>query len=245
MPELIIRSGKLSGRKLVLPDSEIVIGRDDDCQIRLTSADVSRRHCRILVTDEGLIARDLGSRNGTFVNEKTVVDAVTLRPGDKLRVGPMIFEVPAPEETIISKETEETTVAPTPKPSKGKPPQKKKKKKLYISLPSRDKIGVSDSSDDDIATWLSAGDEDEEVSTGDTTIIPRSSPVLEELAKRKKEIESQKKPAPKTTVPSLSPVAPISPARKVPTVSKHVSLEEEAAEIIRKHLQSVQQKENS
>ncbi len=94
MIELIIRSGKHQGKKLKLPDSEITIGRDKTCRIRLASSDVSRQHCIIRKTDLGLFVRDLGSANGTFINEVPVHDEMLLEPGDVLRIGPMEMQVP-------------------------------------------------------------------------------------------------------------------------------------------------------
>ncbi|VAX39495.1 hypothetical protein MNBD_PLANCTO02-1001 [hydrothermal vent metagenome] len=222
MPELIIRSGKLSGRKLVLPEEEIVIGRDDDCKIRLTSADVSRRHCRILPTAKGMIVRDLKSRNGTFINEEPVIEAMLLKAGDKLRIGPMVFEVPP---------VEEVSPPPVAPSSEKKPPAatRSRKKKKHIALPLREKLGTNHSTDEDIVSWLSAGDEDEEVSTGDTTIIPRSSSLLEDkksddrTEEKQSQAKSTKQPAPKSSAPS-----------------DFESLAKEAAEIIRKHWESVQ-----
>ncbi len=223
MPELIIRSGNLSGRKLVLPEEEIVIGRDDDCKIRLTSADVSRRHCRILPTNKGMIVRDLESRNGTFVNEEPVVEALLLKAGDQLRIGPMIFEVPLVEEVSpppVAPSTEKKMPAAT----------RPRKKKKHIALPLGKDIGTNHSTDDDIVSWLSAGDDEEEVSTGDTTIIPRRSPLLEDeksddhVEKKQSQTKPKKQPAPQPAASS----------------SDFESLANEAAEIIRKHWESVQ-----
>ena len=69
-------------------DNELLIGRDEDCAIRLSGNDVSRRHAALRRTDDGasLSVSDLGSRNGTRVNGKAVQRA-TLRPNDVLRVG--------------------------------------------------------------------------------------------------------------------------------------------------------------
>ena len=98
MPTLIIQSGKHQGKKLVLPDSEVLFGRDEACQIRLASSDVSRQHCALRTAPEGMFVRDLGSRNGTLVNEVPVQGETQLKPGDLLRVGPMLFLVPGKKE---------------------------------------------------------------------------------------------------------------------------------------------------
>src|SRR3954466_15279411 len=79
-----------------------VIGRREDCDLRIPLGDVSRKHCR-LVKDEGSVRiEDLGSSNGTHRNGERVQEA-TLEPGDQLKIGPVWFVVqidgtPADEE---------------------------------------------------------------------------------------------------------------------------------------------------
>lgn len=63
-----------------------VIGREPDCEVCLTEPRVSRRHALIEWTYRGYQVRDLGSRNGTFVNGAQV-DETTLCDGDLLEVG--------------------------------------------------------------------------------------------------------------------------------------------------------------
>ena len=94
MPELILRSGKRAGRRIGLPAGDVVIGRDEGCRIRLTSSDVSRRHCVLRCVGEAVTVADLGSRNGTQVNDIPIAGPTTLRPGDVLKVGPFLFQVP-------------------------------------------------------------------------------------------------------------------------------------------------------
>jgi pSer/pThr/pTyr-binding forkhead associated (FHA) protein len=93
MAALIIQTGKHRGKKLRLAEKEILIGRDHDCQIRLAHEDISRRHCTLLQRPEGVVVRDLGSRNGTFVNDAPIHVETELKPGDLLRVGPVVFEL--------------------------------------------------------------------------------------------------------------------------------------------------------
>ncbi|MFO0917094.1 MAG: FHA domain-containing protein [Planctomycetaceae bacterium] len=94
MAELIIQSGKLQGKRLMLPDREVFIGRDEDCHVRLSSSLVSRRHCSLTSTPEGVWVKDLASQNGTLVNDELVTGAVLLKPGDVLQVGATVFQVP-------------------------------------------------------------------------------------------------------------------------------------------------------
>jgi pSer/pThr/pTyr-binding forkhead associated (FHA) protein len=73
---------------------EFVIGRADDCHLQLPSRFVSRHHCELIVDERDHLVRirDLGSQNGTFVNE-ALVDECELKDGDRLRVGCIPFEV--------------------------------------------------------------------------------------------------------------------------------------------------------
>jgi pSer/pThr/pTyr-binding forkhead associated (FHA) protein len=71
---------------------KFLIGRQDDCQLRIPSAQISRHHCEIMTGGAGVRIRDLGSSNGTFVNGQRVEDA-ELRAGDVIAVGSMLFVV--------------------------------------------------------------------------------------------------------------------------------------------------------
>jgi pSer/pThr/pTyr-binding forkhead associated (FHA) protein len=72
---------------------EFCIGRDGSCDLCVTNMSVSRRHAVLLTYAGKPVVRDLGSRNGTFVNGKVVRDECELRHNDKLRVGPLEYRV--------------------------------------------------------------------------------------------------------------------------------------------------------
>jgi hypothetical protein len=67
-----------------------VIGRREDCDLRIPLSDVSRKHCRLVRDGETLRLEDLGSSNGTYRNGERVQEAI-LSPGDTLQVGPVQF----------------------------------------------------------------------------------------------------------------------------------------------------------
>jgi pSer/pThr/pTyr-binding forkhead associated (FHA) protein len=67
-----------------------VIGRREDCDLRIPLGDVSRKHCRIVRDGEMLKLEDLGSSNGTYLNAQRVQEAL-LSPGDSIQVGPVVF----------------------------------------------------------------------------------------------------------------------------------------------------------
>jgi two-component system cell cycle response regulator len=80
--------GTLLGRRVAL-QSEVVIGRDPTCAVRLDADDVSRRHARVAPEGDGHVVGDLGSLNGTWVNGLEV-ELRRLCPGDRIRVGPYV-----------------------------------------------------------------------------------------------------------------------------------------------------------
>jgi hypothetical protein len=67
------------------PDSVVVIGRSRGCELRLPSGDASRRHAEIVPSADGYLLRDLGSTNGTAVNDQPVQHHI-LRPGDRIQI---------------------------------------------------------------------------------------------------------------------------------------------------------------
>jgi pSer/pThr/pTyr-binding forkhead associated (FHA) protein len=79
-------------RDFPLSEDKTVIGRRQDCHLRIPTKDVSRQHCTLQIENETLTAKDLGSSNGTFVNGKRIAEA-ELKAGDRLRVGPVTFVV--------------------------------------------------------------------------------------------------------------------------------------------------------
>lgn len=95
MSELIIQSGKLQGKRLVLPSKEMVVGRDEDCDLRIASSLVSRKHCVLKASPEGILVTDLASQNGTHVNDVPITEPTLLREGDMLRIGSTLLAVPS------------------------------------------------------------------------------------------------------------------------------------------------------
>ena len=69
---------------------EVLIGRDDGCDIQISSRAISREHCVIERTDTGLVLKDLDSSSGTFVDGKKI-DSTALTSGMEARVGPAIL----------------------------------------------------------------------------------------------------------------------------------------------------------
>jgi len=73
-------------------DCPLTIGRSKDADIPIPDEKVSRLHCGIRFEDGEYIVKDLGSRNGTYLNDKQIV-MEKLKPGDRVRVGSAILKV--------------------------------------------------------------------------------------------------------------------------------------------------------
>ncbi len=71
----------------------VTIGRSDACDLRLEDTYLSSRHARIANDDGDLSIEDLGSTNGTYVNQELVKGRVHLERGDVVQVGGVLFEV--------------------------------------------------------------------------------------------------------------------------------------------------------
>jgi pSer/pThr/pTyr-binding forkhead associated (FHA) protein len=91
--KLVVIHGRPAHKSLVFPRGAYVFGRGSECHIRPNSDWVSRQHCQLLVTADSVAIRDLGSRNGTLVNGERVMGQRGLADGDRLQIGPLVFEV--------------------------------------------------------------------------------------------------------------------------------------------------------
>ncbi len=91
--KLVVIKGSRKTREIVLRDGETIIGRQTGCGLRIPSATVSRRHCRLGIHGSLVTIEDLGSANGCFLNGTRVRSVEFVRPGDRLEIGPVTFRV--------------------------------------------------------------------------------------------------------------------------------------------------------
>ena len=90
----LIPSGESAQESPVLVEGpRFVIGRAEDCDLRLPSSLVSRHHCELLLGHVEVLVRDLCSRNGTFVNKEPVTDVRLLTDGDVLGIAAHTYTV--------------------------------------------------------------------------------------------------------------------------------------------------------
>ncbi len=87
MPILRIKNGPHKGLEVDLKGENLVIGRDENPDgLQILDQGISRRHAEVFRIGEMFFIRDLGSRNGTFVNEEKITEEL-LRAGDEVKIG--------------------------------------------------------------------------------------------------------------------------------------------------------------
>lgn len=88
---LVVINGLDLGRKYALDQNSLLIGRSSKADIQIDQDSLSRNHAMLLNDGARFLVRDLGSTNGTYVNDRQVKEH-TLRDGDQIRVGRTIFK---------------------------------------------------------------------------------------------------------------------------------------------------------
>lgn len=97
----------------------LLVGRHAECDVRLDSAKISRRHCCLAMAYDRVLIRDLGSRNGVRVNGR-VVEEARLHLGDELAIGPVLFRLEL-EPAEIRPNSASKTARPAPSSASGGP----------------------------------------------------------------------------------------------------------------------------
>src|SRR5262249_44478049 len=88
---LTVLTGVNAGQVFAIEQEETIIGRGREAHVRVEDVGISRKHTRIVRTQDGrFFVEDLGSTNGTFVAARRV-DRFQLRPGDRVQVGPNVL----------------------------------------------------------------------------------------------------------------------------------------------------------
>ncbi len=89
---VVERQGK-RGRSIEVRSSSACIGRGHGNDIRIPSAQVSRKHCELRVQGGLVTIEDLESVNGTYLNGDLITGVAVVRPGERVEVGPVAFVV--------------------------------------------------------------------------------------------------------------------------------------------------------
>jgi pSer/pThr/pTyr-binding forkhead associated (FHA) protein len=90
---LKVLNGKSANRELKVPYDEFVVGRGEECHLRPKSDSISRRHCVLRVRDDKVTVEDLGSKNGTYVDDKKIEQETEVAAGSVLRIGKLEVEL--------------------------------------------------------------------------------------------------------------------------------------------------------
>ena len=91
--QLVVASGSRVGQVIPIIGNRFVIGRAEDCNLKPRSELISRYHCEIFLEDGDVFVRDMGSKNGVFLNDRQITETNELKNGDKLAIGPLEFVV--------------------------------------------------------------------------------------------------------------------------------------------------------
>jgi ABC transport system ATP-binding/permease protein len=93
VPYLTCVLGQLEGRRFLITEAGVRIGREPGNEIRIGDKGVSRQHARVILHNGLLWVQDMGSRNGVFVNEVRVQNQGQANVGDTVRVGVHVFRI--------------------------------------------------------------------------------------------------------------------------------------------------------
>ena len=102
-------------RQIALYAGENVVGREGTGIIVLGSTTVSRRHARIVIDERGAAVEDLGSKNGTYLNDQRVTAPVPMVDGDQVRTGSLLFtfRLAGPATTTATRASRTTASGPS------------------------------------------------------------------------------------------------------------------------------------
>lgn len=114
LPKYVLRgvSGVVFGRNVPLL-ATTTVGRSQECNLQIDETGLSRMHARVIPTGDGVQLEDLGSTNGTFINNRRVVRGVA-RVGDEIGFDSVRFRLTASNQAELA--VEELPDGPTAKP---------------------------------------------------------------------------------------------------------------------------------
>ncbi len=95
------RSGKNVGRRYPIGGDEVFMGRSNNCEIEVEDDRASLQHAKLIQQDGRLHIVDLGSTNGTYVNDQRI-DEAELRDGDLIQIGETVYEYLSTEDRGIT-----------------------------------------------------------------------------------------------------------------------------------------------
>jgi pSer/pThr/pTyr-binding forkhead associated (FHA) protein len=120
--QLVLRVGPSPGKVFPIMKNEITIGRDINNDITINDSEISRRHCRLLIAGDSYVIEDLGSTNGTWINDQRLAGSHQLVSGESFRLGDNVvleFGLEGFDEdaTVASAGSAKPAAQPTPPPA--------------------------------------------------------------------------------------------------------------------------------
>jgi pSer/pThr/pTyr-binding forkhead associated (FHA) protein len=115
VPSFEVLNGVAEGKKIFLTDDmgEMIVGRDPSCELSINEFVISRKHAKINKRWGGIVIRDLESKNGTFINNRRVVEEF-LHDGDRVALGTIVLLFRNPQEINLAHLTEKVPPKRTP-----------------------------------------------------------------------------------------------------------------------------------
>ena len=89
---LVVIYGLDLGRKYDLVGDNTIIGRSSKASIQIDQESVSRNHAKLISSEKKVVLQDMGSTNGTYVNDELIAGDSQLRNGDLIKIGRTIFK---------------------------------------------------------------------------------------------------------------------------------------------------------
>ena len=89
---LVVIYGLDLGRKYDLASETTILGRSSKADIQVDQESVSRNHAKLIAQDKKVMIQDMGSTNGTYVNDEQIQGELQLRNGDLIKIGRTIFK---------------------------------------------------------------------------------------------------------------------------------------------------------
>jgi len=93
---LYAEHGPGTGQLLPVGEGALILGRSSSCDLRLPHASISRRHARLTRRGEHLFLEDLGSQNGTFLDDERLSGPRELMVGQRIHIGPAVLRLRIP-----------------------------------------------------------------------------------------------------------------------------------------------------
>jgi hypothetical protein len=90
---IVVRAAEGAKPHTIQVAASMVVGRARECELRIDDVYASQQHARLFGKNGAWYVEDLGSTNGTFVNEQKLAAPALVQPGDKIRVGTTVLEL--------------------------------------------------------------------------------------------------------------------------------------------------------